>query len=373
MEDKRATKRMKYDDQPEPAMALSKKSAVIEEQNGELEFWAVNNDGERESWIVLTGLKCIFQRQLPNMPKDYIARFVYDRTHISLAMIKKPLKVIGGVTFRPFEQRGFAEIVFFAISSDQQVQGHGAHLMAHFKDYVKATSHVMHFLTYADNDAIGFFKKQGFTKDISLDGPAWKGYIKDYDGGTIMQCTMVPRIRYLKLNDILRMQRACAHAKIEAFSRSHIIHAPPQQWENGVTEIDPLSIDAIRDSGWRPEMDEAARQPRRSPHYNRLLHLLNDMQNHRSSWPFLAPVSKDDFPNYYRIIREPMDLGTMETKLEADQYASPEDFMKDARLMFDNCRKYNRRKSSYTKLAEGLEEFMRAEIMQVPEWSHLYL
>lgn len=32
--------------------------------------------------------------------------------------------------------------------------------MNHLKDYVKATTRCMHFLTYADNYAIGYFKKQ---------------------------------------------------------------------------------------------------------------------------------------------------------------------------------------------------------------------
>lgn len=32
--------------------------------------------------------------------------------------------------------------------------------MNHLKDHVKSASDVMHFLTYADNYAIGYFKKQ---------------------------------------------------------------------------------------------------------------------------------------------------------------------------------------------------------------------
>ena len=71
------------------------KPAVIEERNGEIEFRVVNNDGRRDSTIILTGLKCIFQKQLPKMPKDYIARLVYDRTHMSIAIVKKPLEVVG--------------------------------------------------------------------------------------------------------------------------------------------------------------------------------------------------------------------------------------------------------------------------------------
>ncbi|KAM5359716.1 hypothetical protein ACJA88_015059 [Fusarium oxysporum] len=111
------------------------KSAVIEERNGEIEFRVVNNDGDRESLIVLGGLKCVFQKQLPEMPKSYIARLVYDRAHMSIVIVRKPLAVVGGITYRPFKHRKFAEIAFCAVLSDEQAKGYWAHLMSHLKDY----------------------------------------------------------------------------------------------------------------------------------------------------------------------------------------------------------------------------------------------
>ncbi|KAJ2905710.1 Bromodomain-containing protein [Zalerion maritima] len=359
-----ASKRLKHsefllsDDEKKPEIKpipFPEKPAVLEERNGEIEFRVVNNDNNKDSLIILTGLKCIFQKQLPKMPKDYIARLVYDRTHLSIAIVKKPLEVVGGITYRPFKGRRFAEIVFCAISSDQQVKGYGAHLMSHLKDYVKATSDVMHFLTYADNYAIGYFHKQGFTKEITLDRSVWMGYIKDYEGGTIMQCSMLPRVRYLNVGRMLLKQKECVLSKIRAYSKSDVIHQPPKQWKSGVSLIDPMSIEAIKASGWSPDMDELARQPRHGPNYNSLLHLLNDMQNHQSAWPFLVPVNKDEVADYYDVIKEPMDLSTMEQKLEADQYPTPEDFVKDARLVFDNCRRYNNETTPYAKCANKLE------------------
>jgi histone acetyltransferase len=344
---------------------------MAEELRGDIEFRVVNNDGSRESMIILTGLKCIFQKQLPKMPKDYIARLVYDRTHLSIAIIKHPLEVVGGITYRPFNSRKFAEIVFCAVSSDQQVKGYGSHMMSHLKDYVKATSPIQHFLTYADNYAIGYFKKQGFTKEISLERHIWMGYIKDYEGGTIMQCTMVPKIRYLESAKMLLKQKETVHAKIHAFSKSHIIHAPPKEWKNGLCKIDPMQIPAIKASGWSADMDELARQPRHGPNYNQLLHLLNDMQNHPSSWPFMQPVDKNEVTDYYDVITEPMDLSTMEVKHENDQYPTPEDFIKDAKLVFNNCRKYNDETTSYAKNATKLEKFMWSQIKAIPEWSYL--
>ncbi|KAI9744474.1 MAG: histone acetyltransferase [Claussenomyces sp. TS43310] len=374
-----ASKRIKssHSQSPEPKkvplkmIPFPEKPAVIEERNGEIEFRVCNNDNTRESLIILTGLKNIFQKQLPKMPKDYIARLVYDRTHISIAIVKHPLEVVGGITYRPFYHGKFAEIVFCAISSDQQVKGYGGHLMNHLKDYVKATSPILHFLTYADNYAIGYFKKQGFTKEITLETHLWMGYIKDYEGGTIMQCTMLPRVRYLESGRMLLKQKEAVHAKIRAFSKSHQVHQPPREWKDGVRKIDPMSIEAIRASGWSADMDELARQPRHGPNYNQLLHLLNDMQNHPSSWPFIHPVSKEDVADYYDVIKEPMDLETMETKLEADNYATPEDFVKDATLIFKNCRQYNNETTPYAKSANKLEKYMWQQIKAIPEWSHL--
>ena len=98
------------------------KPAVIEERDGVIEFRVVNNDNSKENMIILTGLKNIFQKQLPKMPREYIARLIYDRNHLSMAIVKKPLQVVGGITYRPFNHRKFAEIVFCAITSYEQVK-----------------------------------------------------------------------------------------------------------------------------------------------------------------------------------------------------------------------------------------------------------
>lgn len=384
-ESETTSKRIKSSASPSPdasvkdgpkTVSIPEMPAAIEERNGGIEFRVVNNDGRPDSHIILTGLKCIFQKQLPKMPKDYIARLVYDRTHLSIAIVKKPLEVVGGITYKPFKGRQFAEIVFCAISSDQQVKGYGAHLMSHLKDYVRATSDVMHFLTYADNYAIGYFKKQGFTKEITLERRRWMGYIKDYEGGTIMQCSMLPKIRYLEVRKLLLKQKACVHAKIKAVSKSYEVHQPPEQWRKApkgqpLPTIDPLSIQAIKDTGWSPDMDALARQPRHNPSHALLMHLLSQLQNSTNAWPFLQPVNKDEVLDYYEVIKQPMDLSTMETKLEQDAYETPEDFVRDVMLICNNCKRYNSETTPYHKAALKLEKEMWKKIKEVPEWSYI--
>ncbi|KAK7203470.1 hypothetical protein BZA70DRAFT_299901 [Myxozyma melibiosi] len=350
------------------------RTAVIEERDGLIEFRVVNNDNSRENLMILTGLKNIFQKQLPKMPREYIARLVYDRSHLSIAIVKKPLTVVGGITYRPFASRKFAEIVFCAIASSEQVKGYGAHLMNHLKDYVKATSPIMYFLTYADNYAIGYFKKQGFTKEISLERSIWMGYIKDYEGGTLMQCTMLPRIRYLDSSTILLRQKAAIMSKIKQISKSHVIRPGLAIFKEGnkpAQLLDPMEIPGLKEAGWTPEMDELARQPKRGPHFAVMQHLLNEMMNHPSAWPFAQPVNKDEVADYYTIIQEPMDLSTMEQRLESDAYQTMEDFLYDARLIYNNCRSYNNETTTYYKNATKLEKFMNQRLREIPEYAHL--
>lgn len=54
----------------------------------------------------------------------------------------------------------FGEIAFCAITADEQVKGYGTRLMNHLKQHARDGDGLTHFLTYADNNAVGYFNKQ---------------------------------------------------------------------------------------------------------------------------------------------------------------------------------------------------------------------
>ncbi|KAF9582558.1 histone acetyltransferase [Lunasporangiospora selenospora] len=324
-------------------------------------------DEEDENMILLTGMKNLFQKQLPKMPREYIARLVYDKNHYSMAIVKAPLIVLGGITYRPFNHRKFAEIVFCAITSTEQVKGYGSHLMNHLKDYISGNTDVCHFLTYADNYAIGYFKKQGFTKEITLDRSIWMGYIKDYEGGTIMQCTMVPRVKYLEVNTLLQTQRRAVITKIKEVSKSHIIYPGLQDFKSGTKEVEPMSVPGIQESGWDPLMDSTPRVPVHGPHYNAMKHIVAELNKDASSWPFLHPVDVEAVTDYYSYIKDPMDLSTLESNVDADVYETLDDFGRDCKKIFDNCRLYNAESTPYVKCANKLEKVFKDKLKEWKE------
>lgn len=124
--------------------------------------------------IALVNLKNIFSRQLPKMPKEYICKLIFDRRHEAIVIRKRGHKIIGGICFRVYEEQRFAEIAFLAISAEEQIKGFGTKLMNQLKTEMQVRG--IHFLmTYADNLAIGYFKKQGFQKSINIPPEIWKG------------------------------------------------------------------------------------------------------------------------------------------------------------------------------------------------------
>ncbi|NXH17459.1 TIF1A factor, partial [Bucco capensis] len=85
---------------------------------------------------------------------------------------------------------------------------------------------------------------------------------------------------------------------------------------------------------------------------------------HEMSLAFQDPVPPT-VPDYYKIIKKPMDLSTIKKRLEvsSSSYTKPEDFVADFRLIFQNCAEFNEPDSEVAdagmKLEEYFEELLR--------------
>uniref|UniRef100_A0AAY4A9F1 Bromodomain PHD finger transcription factor n=1 Tax=Denticeps clupeoides TaxID=299321 RepID=A0AAY4A9F1_9TELE len=91
--------------------------------------------------------------------------------------------------------------------------------------------------------------------------------------------------------------------------------------------------------------------------YEGLRRILRSLQAHKMAWPFLEPVDPSKVPDYYGVIKEPMDLSTLEDRLQKHYYIKLTEFVADVTKMFDSCRYYNPSDSSFYQCAEVLETF----------------
>ncbi|XP_075033022.1 histone acetyltransferase KAT2A isoform X2 [Mixophyes fleayi] len=245
------------------ANAARDETARLEERRGIIEFHVIGNSLSQKSnkkilmWLV--GLQNVFSHQLPRMPKEYITRLVFDPKHKTLALIKDG-RVIGGICFRMFPTQGFTEIVFCAVTSNEQVKGYGTHLMNHLKEY-HIKHNILYFLTYADEYAIGYFKKQGFSKDIKVPKSRYLGYIKDYEGATLMECELNPRIPYTELSHIIKKQKEIIKKLIERRqAQIRKVYPGLTCFKEGVRQIPVECIPGIRETGWKPSCKEKGKE-----------------------------------------------------------------------------------------------------------------
>ncbi|KAJ3372619.1 hypothetical protein GGF31_001639 [Allomyces arbusculus] len=91
--------------------------------------------------------------------------------------------------------------------------------------------------------------------------------------------------------------------------------------------------------------------------------ILDKLHNHVSSWPFLVPVDPValQIPQYFDIIKYPMDFGTIKTKIKNRAYASMAQFVRDVQLVYDNCFTFNRPGEPVYVAGENSQRVFRAE------------
>ena len=87
--------------------------------------------------------------------------------------------------------------------------------------------------------------------------------------------------------------------------------------------------------------------------------LLGRLMTHQFGWIFNTPVDVVELkiPDYFTVIKHPMDLGTVKSKMASGEYLSPFEFAADVRLTLSNAMTYNPRGNDVHFMAETLSKF----------------
>ncbi|CAH8561742.1 unnamed protein product [Schistosoma rodhaini] len=97
------------------------------------------------------------------------------------------------------------------------------------------------------------------------------------------------------------------------------------------------------------------------------LQLHEEVYNDKYAEPFRAPVDPVmlHIPDYFQVIKEPMDLTTIRNNLEDGKYTDPWQVVDHFRLMFNNAWLYNKKTSKVYKMCTKLAELFQNRIDQV--------
>ncbi|XP_044465869.1 transcription factor GTE8-like isoform X2 [Mangifera indica] len=163
-------------------------------------------------------------------------------------------------------------------------------------------------------------------------------------------------------SDILSCSNGQSGPQVEKLRKSSVMTSGPGKKMNNV---------GSKGHGWNHgtagKTESAKIQPLLASTANILLMkqcetLLKRLMSHQYGWVFNKPVDvvKLNIPDYFTVIKHPMDLGTIKGKIASSAYSSPSEFLADVRLTFSNAMTYNPPGNDVHIMADTLRKFFEA-------------
>ncbi|NXJ40838.1 BRD2 protein, partial [Ciconia maguari] len=132
------------------------------------------------------------------------------------------------------------------------------------------------------------------------------------------------------------------------------------------------SVPALQSPQVNPPPPEVSnpKKPGRVTNQLQYLHkvVMKALWKHQFAWPFRQPVDavKLGLPDYHKIIKQPMDMGTIKRRLENNYYWGAAECMQDFNTMFTNCYIYNKPTDDIVLMAQTLEKIFLQKVAQMP-------
>mmetsp|Transcript_6815 Transcript_6815/g.9203 ORF Transcript_6815/g.9203 Transcript_6815/m.9203 type:complete len:216 (-) Transcript_6815:16-663(-) len=203
----------------------------------------------------------------------------------------------------------------------------------------------------------------------------FQGLIKDYDGGTIMECYIHPSIDFTRVPEMIKAQRNFIMERIRLVAKSHkVVYPPlPKGWKpnlDGVSRANEsaaraMAIPGVAEAGWTMadllSSTGGAKDADRQKNYikSELLSIVRKTEEQQFAWPFREPVDTNEVTDYLEIVKDPIDLSTIEKRIRrGDWYKSKQMLYADLMRMVNNCKLYNDSSSPYYECAVQLEKFL---------------
>ncbi|CUM64800.1 uncharacterized protein PRCAT00002412001 [Priceomyces carsonii] len=101
---------------------------------------------------------------------------------------------------------------------------------------------------------------------------------------------------------------------------------------------------------------------------NQTIKELTSKKHYNFNFPFLSPVDAValNIPKYHEVVKEPMDLGTVQSKLANNQYENGDEFERDVRLIFKNCYLFNPEGTDVNSMGHKLESIFNKKWVNRP-------
>ena len=103
----------------------------------------------------------------------------------------------------------------------------------------------------------------------------------------------------------------------------------------------------------------------------RCVEIMNELLSFHTSRMFSQPVEpiRDNCPNYFKVIKNPMDLGTIMNKLNENKYKSVAEWKADVNLVWSNSFIFNPKTSLMRSITKELSDYFDSYITAKLRWA----
>ncbi|KAH3670870.1 hypothetical protein OGAPHI_000581 [Ogataea philodendri] len=146
---------------------------------------------------------------------------------------------------------------------------------------------------------------------------------------------------------------------------STVVQATP---ETGAPAMVPATMEPAPKPPAEPDMNNLPEHPLPAHQKKHAITSVKAVRRLKDASPFLNPVDivKLNIPFYYNFIKRPMDLSTIEKKLNADAYETPEQVTEDFNLMVNNCFTFNGKESAISQMARNIQASFEKHMLNMP-------
>ena len=198
----------------------------------------------------------------------------------------------------------------------------------------------------------------------------------------MMECYVHPSIDFTRVPEMLEAQRKFILSRVKRVANSSQVYPPLSASFSpnleGISRAHhsaarALQIPGMVQAGWTMQDlvvstgqgKETDRQ--KSALKTELISMIRKIEEQQFAWPFREPVDPAEVPDYLNVIKEPIDLSTIEKRIRQDNhYKAKQMLFDDLMLMVNNCKLYNEETSTYVECAVSLEKFLGTLFHDLP-------
>lgn len=175
-----------------------------------------------------------------------------------------------------------------------------------------------------------------------------------------------------------------SRSSLPGIARSPVTPASPQTFALNPQGVPLIRRDSAADGRPKREIHPPApkdlpyanQKPKKKKYLGELRfceHVLGELKKpryHNTAIYFLNPVDPValNIPDYHKLIKKPMDLGTVGEKLKGGEYENAKEFETDVRLVFLNCYKFNPEDHPVHQAGRSLESVFDSKMAEKQRW-----